>query len=69
MLLVQNYFDQINDRPVRHMTQASRDLQQWVSPEEMDHINKTVTQLQAKWSVSHTFIFTLFGHLVSFKYA
>lgn len=46
----QNYFDQINDRPLRHMGQASRDLQQWVSPEELDHINRTVAQLQTKWS-------------------
>lgn len=50
--ILQNYFDQINDRPLRHMNQASHDLRQWVSPEEYEHINKTVEQLQGKWNVS-----------------
>jgi nesprin-1 len=45
-----NYFDQINDRPLRHMTQASNDLRQWVSPDEYEHITKTVEQWQEKWN-------------------
>lgn len=44
-----NYFQQINDRPLREMIQASHDLKNCVSPEEYDGIQKTVDQIQAKW--------------------
>lgn len=44
-----NYFQQINDRPLREMIQASHDLKNCVSPEEYEGIQKTVDQIQSKW--------------------
>ncbi|ODN01313.1 Nesprin-1 [Orchesella cincta] len=44
-----NYFEQINDRPLREMVQASHDLKNCVAPEEYEGIQKTVEQIQSKW--------------------
>lgn len=43
------YFEQINDRPLREMIQASDDLKNCVAPEEYDGIRATVEQIQSKW--------------------
>ena len=50
-ILLQSYFEQINDKPLRDMLLATQALQNCVQPNEYDGIVKSAENLKARWIV------------------